>query len=96
VIKIVKGIGNETKKPLDKIAESEERITKLESWTSSQQSDMEDINKKLMLVFEGTLALLDHAIITQNGNGKCHDAQAAMEKYMRDKLNKLSSYQEEE
>jgi hypothetical protein len=95
VIGAVKVIISPVKKRLDKIVSNEERVGKLESWTEKQQNDLEDVSRKLALVFNASLALLDHAIIKQDGNGKCHDAQAAMNDYMQAKLERLQSYNAE-
>jgi hypothetical protein len=95
VITALKVIIAPIKKRLDKIVSNEERVGKLESWTEKQQNDLEDVSCKLALVFDASLALLDHAIIKQDGNGKCHDAQTAMNDYIQAKLSRLQSYNEE-
>jgi predicted ATPase with chaperone activity len=92
VIGAMKVIVAPIKKRLDKIVSNEERVSKLESWTEKQQSDLEDVSQRVALVFNASLALLDHAIIKQDGNGKCHDAQKAMNNYIQEKLERLQSY----
>lgn len=63
----------------------EQRILSLEGWTGNQQDDIDDFNEGLVLLASAVGALLDHAIVKQNGNGKCHKAQEEVAEYLRDK-----------
>lgn len=95
VFTAVKTLTKPIKDKLDKLTAIESRVAHLESWTNNQQSDLLDISDKLTLAFEASLALLDHAIVVQGGNGKCHEAQKNMEEYMHNRLNRLNSCKEE-
>jgi hypothetical protein len=95
IVTAMKTLTAPIKKKLDELTATEKRVQKLESWTEKQQNDLLDMSTKLTLTFDAALALLDHAIVMQNGNGKCHEAQENMEAFMRTKLSRLSSYREE-
>jgi len=94
IVTAMKTLTAPIKQKLDELAATEKRVAKLESWSGKQQIDLIDFSKKLGLTFDAGLALLDHAIVMQNGNGKCREVQANMESYMRTKLSRLSSYRE--
>ena len=96
VFTAVKTLTKPIKDKLDELTSIEKRTAKLESWTEKQQIDLQDVSEKLSLTFNATLALLNHAIVMQNGNGKCHAAQDAMEKYIHNSLTKLNSYKDED
>lgn len=67
------------------------KLNKLDSWTGNQQADIDKLNEGVVLLAVSVNALIDHAIEKQEGNGKCHDAQKELDKYLRDKaLNKKS------
>lgn len=71
----------------------EQRMKNLEGWTGSQQEDLDDFNKGLVILAGAVEALLDHAIEKQEGNGKCHRAQEEVEGFLRDKtLSKKSRH----
>ncbi len=85
VIKPLKGkVDNIVAQELEKQKE-EQRIQALEGWTGSQQEDLEDFNKGLVTLAGAVDALLDHAIVKQGGNGKCHKAQEEVESFLREK-----------
>ena len=88
----VKTLTKPIKDKLDEIAKLDTRVRNLERWTDKQQIDLVDMSEKLTLTFDAVLALLDHAITTQNGNGNCHKAQDAMEAYVLNRLKRLNSY----
>jgi hypothetical protein len=92
VITAMKTITAPIKKKLNDISNIEKRVADLESWTEKQQDDLQDVTEKLTLVFNATLALLDHAITKQGGNGECHKAQEEMNLYIQSKLAQLKSY----
>ncbi len=95
VVGAVKGLTKPILDKLNKITSNEQRLSELESWTKKQQLDLLDMSRKLTMTFEASIALLDNAIVNQNGNGECHKAKAKMESYMRDKLTSLNSYMDE-
>jgi hypothetical protein len=85
VITAMKTITAPIKKKLKDIAD-------LESWTEKQQDDLQDVMNQLALTFNATLALLEHAITKQGGNGECHKAQEEMNLYIQSKMARLNSY----
>jgi hypothetical protein len=92
VITAMKTLTAPIRKKLDEVVSVKERVVKLEAWTEKQQEDLQDVSKRVGLTFDATLALLDHTIIKQGGNGDCHKAQDAMNEYIQGKISRLKSY----
>lgn len=63
----------------------EEKLKKLDRWTGNQQDDIEDHNEGLVILARTQAAILDHIIVKQEGNGKCHAAQKEVDEYLKKK-----------
>lgn len=63
----------------------EQRLQSLEGWTGNQQNDIDNLNEGVVILAGAVEALLDHAIVKQEGNGKCHKAQEEVEEYLKEK-----------
>lgn len=63
----------------------EQRMKSLEGWTGNQQNDLDNLNEGVVILASAVGALLDHAIVKQEGNGKCHKAQEEVEDFLREK-----------
>ncbi|MFI3254517.1 MAG: hypothetical protein R3Y63_09310 [Eubacteriales bacterium] len=63
----------------------EQRLQSLEGWTGNQQNDLDYLNEGVVILAGAVEALLDHAIVKQEGNGKCHKAQEEVGKYLKEK-----------
>ncbi|MFI3253532.1 MAG: hypothetical protein R3Y63_04220 [Eubacteriales bacterium] len=63
----------------------EQRIKKIEGWTGNQQDDIDLLNEGFVILARGQEAILDHIIVKQEGNGKCHAAQREIDDYLKKK-----------
>lgn len=85
IIKPLKGkVDDIVAKEIEKEKE-EQRMKNLEGWTESQQDDLDEFNEGLVILASAVGALLDHVIVKQEGNGKCHDAQEEVDNFLREK-----------
>lgn len=71
---------------LGKKSQTEEnRIQKIEGWTGNQQDDLDLLNEGFVILARAQAAILDHIIVKQEGNGKCHAAQKEVDDFLKKK-----------
>lgn len=70
-----------------------QQLEKLKAWTERQQNDLQELNRGLIIVAGAVDALIDHAIVKQEGNGKCHKARDEVESFLKEKALQMKSHQ---
>ncbi|MFI3254465.1 MAG: hypothetical protein R3Y63_09050 [Eubacteriales bacterium] len=63
----------------------EQRLQGLEGWTGNQQDDIDLLNEGFVTMARAVEAILDHIIVKQEGNGKCHAAQKEVDDFLKKK-----------
>lgn len=69
-----------------------QQLERLRAWTVRQQDDLGELNRGLIIVASAVEALIDHAIVKQEGNGKCHRAQQRVEAFLEEKALQMKSH----